>query len=75
MRKFLIVVMLLGTALNMATPRLAAAGCKADCRDTYESDVHHCNVMNDGPDDADDLTRCIDSAKSDYDSCKAACDS
>ena len=39
MRKFLIVVIPLGTALNMATPRLATAGCKSDCRDTYESDV------------------------------------
>jgi hypothetical protein len=44
MRKGLVVVMHLGTALNMPTPRLAAAGCKSDCRDTYESRVHHCNV-------------------------------
>jgi hypothetical protein len=50
------------------------AGCKSDCRDDYESEVESCKLMHDSPDDADDLTMCIQSAKDDYDSCVEECD-
>ncbi len=50
------------------------AGCKSDCRDTYESEIESCKLLHDGPDDADDLQLCIQVAKDDYDSCVEECD-
>jgi hypothetical protein len=63
-------------ALGMANPRLVIAGCKSDCRDEYEADVRSCKSMHgDDPEDAASMKSCIDSAKSDFDSCEDECDS
>jgi hypothetical protein len=51
------------------------AGCVSDCREQYQSDVDDCHRLHDDPDDADDLRRCIDDAKSEYDDCVEECKS
>jgi hypothetical protein len=50
------------------------AGCKSDCRDEYESEVQSCHQRYDDPDDADDLQRCIQNAKDEYEYCVEECD-
>jgi len=49
------------------------AGCKSDCRDEYDGAIAHCKLMYEDPDHADDLQRCIQSAKDDYESCIEDC--
>ena len=62
--------------LNLAaTTALVWAGCKSDCKDTYQSDVEDCHALYDDPDDADDLKLCVEEAKDTYDSCIEECDS
>ena len=61
-------------ATSMFIAATAYAGCKSDCRDEYESDVRLCHLLHDDPDDSGSLTSCIESAKSDYDSCVDDCD-
>ncbi len=60
--------------LAFAVASIAAAGCKSDCRDEYDSAVESCKLLHDNPDDADDLQSCIQSAKDDYDTCIEECD-
>lgn len=60
-------------ATSMFIAATAYAGCKSDCRDEYESEISTCQIMHDGPDDADDLVSCIESARSDYESCVDDC--
>jgi hypothetical protein len=51
------------------------AGCMSDCKDKYQSDVEDCHHRYDSPDESDDLRRCIDDAKSEYDDCAEECKS
>jgi hypothetical protein len=63
--------------ISLTSVSLAAivwAGCKSDCQDEYQSDVETCHLLNDDPDDSDDLALCIQSAKDDYESCVEECD-
>ncbi len=53
----------------------AYAGCKSDCSDEYESEKDSCEMMWSEPEEAEDLTSCIDDAKSDYDYCIEECES
>lgn len=50
------------------------AGCKSDCKDEYESEIDSCKMMYDDPLDSDDLSMCIDDAKSTYGTCAEECD-
>jgi hypothetical protein len=50
------------------------AGCKSDCADEYQSAKEDCNNRYDEPDDADDLTACLNDAKTAYDDCMDECD-
>jgi hypothetical protein len=50
------------------------AGCKSDCRDEYQSEIESCHLLNDDPDDADDLQICLQDAKDQYDACVEECD-
>jgi hypothetical protein len=54
---------------------VASAGCKSDCADAYESAKDDCNLLHDGPEDADDLRMCIDNASSEYEDCIDECES
>jgi hypothetical protein len=58
----------------LAAAGLVWAGCKSDCKDTYQSAVEDCHRLYDSPDDADDLQRCIEDAKGTYDACIEECD-
>jgi hypothetical protein len=51
------------------------AGCMSDCKDKYQSDVEDCHHHYDSPDESDDLRRCIDDAKCEYDDCVEECKS
>ena len=52
------------------------AGCKSDREDQYNSQVESSQLMSGvGPDHSDTLTMCVQSAKDEYDSCIAECDS
>jgi len=66
---------LLMVALLLATPRFVVAGCASDCRDDFDSEVQSCNVSWDDPDEADDLSSCIDDAHSGYEDCIEECQS
>ncbi len=59
--------------LAFAVASIAAAGCKSDCRDEYDSAVESCKLLHGNPGDADDLQSCIQSAKDDYDTCIEEC--
>ena len=61
--------------LGFLTLTPALAGCISDCRDEYNSEVESCQLINDEPDDADDLRLCIENAKEQYDDCKDECTS
>jgi len=65
---------LLILVINLAAiATMAYAGCKSDCRGTYDDDVESCKSLYDDPDDADDLRLCLQTAKDDYDSCIYEC--
>jgi hypothetical protein len=59
--------------LLTASAALIWAGCVSNCKDDYDSAVAHCKLLYDAPDDADDLERCIQSARYDYESCIEDC--
>ena len=71
-RKYLIVGAVMLSLL--AYPMPSKAGCKSDCKDTYDSEKEDCQSQYDEPDDADDLQSCIDDAKSTYDGCVDDCE-
>jgi hypothetical protein len=41
----------------------------AGCRSEYQDEIVSCQMLHDGPDEAEDLQLCIEAAKDDYDSC------
>jgi hypothetical protein len=64
-------------AILSATFSFAAAmvwaGCVSDCKDEFDSAIRICKLLWDAPKDSDDLEMCIDSAKSQYESCIEDC--
>ncbi len=50
------------------------AGCKSDCRETYESEVEACKGAYADPGEAGELQTCIDEATSQYQSCIDECE-
>jgi len=61
--------------LILSAATLVWAGCKSDCKDTYQSEVENCHLLYDSPNEADDLQLCIENAKGTYDACIEECDS
>jgi len=52
----------------------SSAACGENCDSSYSSDMDSCHTQyRDDPEDADDLARCIQGAKDDYDSCVESC--
>jgi outer membrane murein-binding lipoprotein Lpp len=68
-RRLILVVL-----LAIASAMIVWAGCKTDCNDEYDSAVESCNSSYDDPEDSDDLTQCIQSAKDESQSCIEECD-
>ena len=66
-RSALLLILLTGSSA------LLWAGCLSDCKDAYELAAAQCKLQYDGPDDADDLERCMKSAKDAYESCIEDC--
>ncbi len=52
----------------------AWADCKSDCQNEYESAITSCKEQYNDPGDADDLQKCLDDAKGNYDSCVDECE-
>jgi hypothetical protein len=54
-------------------PGPARASCGEDCDSSYQSEVDSCSLTNDAPEDGEDLSLCVQSAKDDYQSCLDDC--
>ena len=52
----------------------AWADCKSDCQNDYQSEVNSCKAQFSDPDDAEDLTTCMDDARREYESCLEECE-
>jgi hypothetical protein len=73
----------MGTSLKIAFGCVAAfvvmagrvsGSCGANCDLTYGSDIKSCHLMyGSDPDDAEDLSECIQTARDDYRSCLDDC--
>jgi hypothetical protein len=60
--------------LTLSAATLVWAGCKSDCKDTYQSAIEDCHQLYDSPRDADNLQLCIEDAKGTYNACIEECD-
>lgn len=71
--KVIIITILTISSFIISAP--VSAGCKSDCSDEYESERSSCDMLWPEADESEDLTICIEDAKSEYENCVEECDS
>ena len=74
MRKKWIIVVFVSVSIIFGFIFRSIAGCKSDCRETYETEIQACKDAYDGPGDAGELQACMDEATSQYQSCMDECE-
>jgi hypothetical protein len=74
MRKTLAFLIFVTVMLALIGLGKVLAACGGDCDSTYQSDSASCHLMyGSDPDDADDLSMCIQNARDDYRTCTESC--
>jgi hypothetical protein len=75
MYRFVIVVSM-SVALTIAAASSVVGGCGENCDSTHKSDIESCHLLyGDDPEDADELSSCIQNTRADYRSCLDDCES
>ncbi|MGB8684434.1 MAG: hypothetical protein WCD12_16225 [Candidatus Binatus sp.] len=70
----LLVMISITIIVAFGLPNKLNAACGEDCDSAYQSDVQSCHIMyGDDPEDADELSTCIQDARDDYRSCVEDC--
>ncbi len=74
MRNLLIVFVLVALILVPASVEKAVAACGEDCDSDYQSATENCQLMyGDNPEEAEDLSMCVQNARDEYRSCVENC--
>jgi hypothetical protein len=74
MRKTWIIVAFASVLIIFGFSLPSIAGCKSECRETYETEVEACKETYDDPGDDDLLRTCIDDAENQFQSCMNECE-